>query len=63
MLKLFSRLVIEGSKVVALAPATITTRLESMCFGHAMGRGRVGITIFGRWCCYDPIGIGVANHS
>ena len=31
-------------------------------FDHAMGRGPVGITIFGRWCCYDPIGIGVVNH-
>ena len=32
------------------------------CFDHAMGRGSIGIAIFGRWCCYGPIGIGVANH-
>ena len=24
-----------------------------------MGRGGVGIAIFGRWCCYNPIGIGL----
>ena len=31
------------------------------CFDRAMGRGGVGIAIFGRWCCYGPIGIGVVS--
>ena len=29
------------------------------CFDHAMERGDIDISIFGGWCYYDPIGIGV----
>ena len=32
------------------------------CFDCAMGRGGVGIAIFGRWSCYGPIGIGVVSR-